>query len=260
MSDCTHAMVQQVTIDSVDDVTVTFTTRSASKSGDPDESLRRTFRCPRAEVWTTPIDGAPPPVELTPGAVGNLFLSRAGWEATSEDGHQIFGTGTEVAVFKWPWCAAPPRILSQLAVIPTSIVVRGHLAGDRALFDLELICDGDGAAARQHVRWNGTDYLSIALTQAHRQRLGLASGEDPARIWPTQIIVTGSPMLDRTIAGEVDVLDCELAGPLQELTVAPGEPVTLSLTPDGVAAFHLVPQLVLRAPAGRTVLPVTASS
>ena len=248
MTECTHAMVQQVMIEAVDDTTVTFTTRSASNSGNPDDSLRRRFTVPVAEVWTAPINGAPPPVEMKPGAVGNLFLSRAGWAAVSADGRQIFGAGTDMAVFKWPWCAAPPRILSSLSVLPTSIVVRGHLAEATEFFELELL--GDDAAATQRIQWNGTDFIELQVTARCALRLGVGDRATVVKVWPTRITVTGSPATDRTIAGEVDVLDSELAGWEQLIELAPGTPVTLSLTLDGVSAFHVEPQLAPRSAAG----------
>jgi hypothetical protein len=248
MTDCTHAMVQQVTIEAVDDQTVTFTTRSASNPGNLDDSLRRTFTVPVSEVWTTPIEGAPPPVELRPGAVGNLFLSRAGWEAVSADGRQIFGAGTDAAVFKWPWCAAPPRILCDLSVVPASVVVRGHLEGRAEFFEIELL--GDDAAGTQHIRWNSTDYIELRVTARGAQRLGLGDAATTAKLWPTRITIAGSPACDRTISGEVDVLDAELAGWSQDIVLAPGAPITLSLTLDGVSAFHVAPQAAARSAAG----------
>ena len=57
-------MVGQVKIERADDKTVTFTTRSASNSGDRDECLLRTFTCPISEISTQPFDGAPRPVAL----------------------------------------------------------------------------------------------------------------------------------------------------------------------------------------------------
>src|SRR4051812_48261124 len=99
---CNHALVPQVTIESVDSTTVSFWTRSDSKTGDPNERLRRLFKVARAELWTAPIPGQLPAVELVPGATGPLYLSRAGWETTTRDGFQIFGVAN--AQFKFPEC------------------------------------------------------------------------------------------------------------------------------------------------------------
>src|SRR5882762_347071 len=122
-------VVEQVQIEHADDKTVTFGTRSGSKSGDRDECLRRSFTCPIAEVWTQPIEGAPPPVAMQPGAVGTLFLSRAGWQTRSADGYPIYGAGTPIERIKWPDNAAGSQLVGALTVIPSSIVVHGTLHG-----------------------------------------------------------------------------------------------------------------------------------
>jgi hypothetical protein len=253
--DCSHAMVQQVTIEAIDATTVTFSTRSASRTGNPDDSLRRRFTTPLAEVWTQPIAGAPPPVAMVPGATGTLFLSRAGWTATSPDGARIFGAGTPLPVFKWPWCAAPPRIVSQLAVVPTSIVVHGHLRGREDFVDVELL--GPEAAPRQVIAWNNALDLELQLTAHGAQRLGLGDAPIAVKLWPTSILVAGSPTADRTVAGVVDLLDPEQAGWSQHFELGePGAPIALSLTLDGVSAFHVAPQ---RAGAGAGLAGALAS-
>jgi len=126
--ECNFAIVQQVTISAIDDRNVTFTTRGAG-DGSADQNLRKTFTVPLSEVYAVVIDGAPPPVAMVVGATGNLYLSREGWQAMSDDGQcQIFGAAR--AIFKFPRCGAiatPP--LTRLTVIPTSIIVRGHRPG-----------------------------------------------------------------------------------------------------------------------------------
>ncbi|HEX4422076.1 MAG TPA: hypothetical protein VH165_29390 [Kofleriaceae bacterium] len=244
-TDCdgTHAMVQQVTIVQIDATTVTYSTRSASTSGS-DGALLRTFVSPLSEVWSEQIPGAPAPVEMKPGAMGNLFLSKAGWEATTSDGHPIYGTGTDLIVFKYPWCGATPRILSNLTVVPSSIVVRGHLAGRTEFFELELIgTEAAEAAETQDLRWNGAAHLQLQLTSQGAARLGLAGGAQAVQVWPTRMIVRGRPAADLSVAGEVDLLDSELAGQIQHVAFARRDaPVTLTLTLDGVSAFHVEPQ------------------
>src|SRR5512144_778748 len=84
-------LVPQVKITAVDDKNVSFATRSASQSGDAEESLLRTFTVPLTEVYTTPIPGAPASVELQPGATGPLYLSSEGWRTTTPDGFGIYG-------------------------------------------------------------------------------------------------------------------------------------------------------------------------
>src|SRR5437868_262766 len=121
---CDVAVVPQVTIEKIDKTSVTFLTRSAGKEG-CDDCLLRSFTVSVTEILSEPIPGAPQPVAMIAGARGTLFLSRRGWEVTSSDGFGIFGL--DHAVFKWPECgAAPDRVLSELAVVPTSIIVRGH--------------------------------------------------------------------------------------------------------------------------------------
>src|ERR1700759_395444 len=133
------AMVEQVRIEHVDDQTVTFTTRSASKSGDRDECLRRRFTCPISEVYTHPITGAPPPVAMHPGAVGHLFLSSAGWATKSQEGYEIYGAGTPLARIKWPDNAAITEFLGDLMITPSSIVVHGTLDDQSKFVDIELL-------------------------------------------------------------------------------------------------------------------------
>src|SRR4051812_20479661 len=87
---CFGAGVEQVTIESVSPQSVSFSTRSASLTGDPHECLLRTYKVSRVDVYEDPVAGAQHQVELASGATGTLFLSRAGWEATS-DGYKIHG-------------------------------------------------------------------------------------------------------------------------------------------------------------------------
>jgi hypothetical protein len=239
--DCKFAMVQ-ATIEDVDDTTVTFSTRAAPPGGDSDQFLRRTFTVPLAEVYTAPIDGAPLPVAMASGATGCLYLSRTGWGTRSADGYSIFGS--DRAIFKFPKCAgiATP-VLTALRVLPTSIVVRGHLEGDDEVFDIELL--GFEAAASQDIVWNGAELIELRLTSKGARRLLGESTELTIRMWPTRITVKGAPEIDPTLSGEIDILHGELAGELQRIMFdEPGSPVTLSLTQDGVTAFHVTPQLV----------------
>jgi len=97
-TDCNFAIVQQVTIVSIDDTNVSFTTRSTGPSGSSDDNLRKTFTVAVSEIYPRAILGAPPPVELIPGATGNLFLSRIGWQCVTDDGFRIYGS--DHAIFK----------------------------------------------------------------------------------------------------------------------------------------------------------------
>ncbi len=240
--ECHFAALQEVTIEAVSDTSVTFATRSASLSGDRNECLRRQFTVPLDEVLVTPIAGAPPPVPMTPGASGTLFLSRTGWQATTPDGFGIFGA--DQAVFKWPLCAAvTTRFLCTLTVIPKSIIVRGHLRDDIAFHDIELL--GPDAAESQDLVCNGTDYLELQLTARGTRRLGVRSRSTRVQLWPTMIAIEGSPAIDQAVSGRVDILDSEMADVVQRVSFKqPGGPITLRLTQDGVNAFHVTPQAV----------------
>jgi len=239
---CHFGIVPQVKIEGVNDTDVSFSTRSASRSGDPHESLLRTFTVPLTEVHAAPIAGALAPVAMTPGATGPLFLSRDGWATTSPEGFQIHGG--DRAVFKLPLCAgAPQRLLSKLTVIPTSIAIRGHLEGETEFFDIELL--GPDAAEPQRLVWTGADYLELRLTPRGARRLRLKTRGPTARLWPIWIKIQGSPAIDQAVSGEVDILNYEMADGVQEIAFTKqGAPITLSLTQDGVTAFHVTPQAV----------------
>lgn len=242
------ALVGKVEIEQVDDRTVTFATRSASRSGDRDECLRRAFTCPVSEVWAHPIAGAPAPVAMRPGAVGNLFLTSAGLEAKSHDGFQIYGFGTPLLPIKYPDNAAGAQLLGDLTVIPSSIVVHGTLRGGTRFHDIELL--GPDAADAQHIAWNGADFLKLHLTARGAKHLHLAERAATVEVWPTAITVTGAPASDPAVSGSVDILDSEKAGLEQQLHFARHrDPVRLSLTHDGFARFHVMPGQPDAAPA-----------
>jgi hypothetical protein len=243
IDDCTHAKLAQVTIKSVDNLTVTFQVRSGTKSGDADESLLRTFTVALGDVYRGATTKLPePPVALTPGAMGALYMSRRGWQTTSSDGFTIFDA--DKAVFKYPDCAGmATAICSKLGVVPSSIVARGHLEGEVDIVEIELL--GPDAAAAQHIVWNGASYLALQLTEQGARRLHVKSRSTKVSFWPTRIVVRGAPAIDPTVSGEVDLLNSELSDCAQHLVYAkPGAPITLSLTQDGFTAFHVTPQAV----------------
>jgi hypothetical protein len=227
---CNHAMVPQVTIESVDATTVSFWTRSGTRTGDPNERLRRLFKVARSELWTAPIPGQPPSVDLVPGATGPLYLSRAGWETTSQDGFQISGAAN--AQFKFPDCLGAGPMHDELSVIPHRLLVHGFVEGRPEPIQIDLL--GADAAEAQDVRWNGAEVIEIQLN-------GVNAGTT-LKLWPTQIIVHGSAAADPTSSGEVDLLDCELAGHAQHIHfIQRGSAISLVLTQDGFGAFHVVP-------------------
>jgi hypothetical protein len=232
-------MVPQVTISSVDAQNVSFWTRSDSKTGDPNERLRRLFTVAVKEVWTAPIPGQPAPVVMKPGATGPLFLSRTGWQTTTPDGFHILGAGTDAVVFKLPECLAASPFQGDLQVIPSKLLVQGYPEGETELIRIDLL--GPNAAESQDLQWNGADYLEIRLA-------GPAANGSPAapgatvKLWPTQIVVSGAAQSAPTIAGEVDLLDGNLAAHAQHIQFARrGTPISLVLTQNGFGAFHVVP-------------------
>lgn len=241
---CTLTNVS-VTIEAVTPASVTFTTRS---SGRMDERLLRTFTVPLAEICNVPLKDEPPPVELEPGATGELFMTRKGWAAKSADGFGIFGADT--ALFKKPECAGmTPRWLSRLTIVPTSVVLRGHLQGKTAFFDIELL--GDRAAHSQVIAWNGATYINLRLTEAGAEAVGLdvrdcdEHGLVTASVWPVAIKIKGSPLIDPTVSGELDLLDSQMIEGPQHIELAKGGvPITLTVTQDGCNAFHVTPQIV----------------
>jgi hypothetical protein len=233
-------MVQQVTIESVDSQTVSFWTRSDSKTGDPNERLRRLFTVPLTEVWTAPIPGQPPAVELKPGASGPLYLSRTGWQTTTPDGFQISGAGTDAVSFKFPECLGPGPFQDSLRVIPRELIVTGYPEGKQELFQIDLL--GPEAAEAQDLEWNGAEYLEIRLAPAAAN--GAPGGKPRAvlKVWPTQIVVTGAAKSTPAVAGQVDLLDGELAGHVQRIQYdSRGTEISLVLTQDGFGAFHVIP-------------------
>jgi hypothetical protein len=229
---CNYAMVPQVTIESVNAQNVSFWTRSDSKTGDPSERLRRLFSVAVGEVWTAPIPGAPSPVAMKSGTSGPLYLSREGWQTTTSDGYHILGAGTDAVVFKYPACLASAPFQGDLVVVPSKLLVEGYPVGETELFQIDLL--GPEAAEAQDLRWDGAEYLEIRM----------AADGDPVtvKVWPTQIVVTGSAKSAPTISGGVDLLDGNLAAHAQHIEFARrGMPISLVLTQNGFGAFHVVP-------------------
>lgn len=224
-----------VTIESVTKSSVTFRTRSEGMSRDPNQCLLRSFTVPLTEVYLEAIPGAPPAVPMMPGATGNLFLSRDAAQTQTADGFGIYGV--DHVVFKYPRCgAASGRSMSTLSVVPRSIVLHGFVGSQ----EIELDLLGEDAALSQDIRWTGAGEVEVRLSAGGAQRL---STETVIRVWPTRLLVHGSPALDPGVSGSVDVLDHENANVTQHLCFAqPGAVIQLSLTEDGVGLFHMTPQ------------------
>lgn len=239
---CQSAMIP-ATIQTINEAagTVSFATRSASRSGDPHERLLRTFTVPRAQIHDKPIKGAPAPVAMMPGATGNLFLSREGLQATSEDGFAIHEAGA--SPLKWPQCASAPRWLSKLHVAPTSIAIRGHLKGESAFVDIDVL--RAEAEDVQSIIWNSAAYVSLRLTARGARQVGLKPKAQTVELWPIWIKIKGSPAIDDSVSGEIDLLDPQMAEGEQRLVFnRRGALVVLWLTHTGYHAFHVTPELV----------------
>jgi hypothetical protein len=237
-----YGLVPHVKIMAVNDKTVSFATRSASRSGDARESLLRTFTVPRTEVYTTPIPGAPASVAMQPGAIGPLYLSIEGWKTTTPDGFGIFAADSVSGKFPKEG-AIPSPPLTKLTVVPTSIHIHGQLEGKTAFFDIELL--GRDGAESQDIVWNSADYIELRLTEHGARRLLGKSHATVVKVWPIKIVVQGSPAIDQAVVGEVDLLDSEMADSMQRLAFAKhGSPIALMLTPDGVDAFHVTPEAI----------------
>jgi hypothetical protein len=233
-------MVSQVTIESVDDQTVSFWTRSDSKTGDPNERLRRLFTVAVKEVWTAPIPGQPAPVVMKPGATGPLFLSRTGWQTTTTDGFHILGAGTDAVSFKLPECLAAAPFQGDLMVVPSKLRVLGYPEGKAERVEIDLL--GPDAAESQDLQWHGSEYVEIRMAAHAANGASVAAPGGTMKLWPTQVIVHGSARSAPAISGEVDLLDGNLAAHGQHIQFARrGTPISLVLTQNGFGAFHVIP-------------------
>lgn len=235
---CPFAIVEGVTIVNVTQNTVTFSTRSAGAT--EQERLRRNFTCSRQQILVDRPDGGPQPVDLIKGATGQLYLSRTGWETTS-DGFRIYGAGTAAVVFKWPTClAVPVPHISTLQVVPTSIVIGGYLTGTQNFASFDLF--SSECADSQAINWNGAQDVEVKLVKT------------TITMWPTSIVVRGAPTSQPDAPGRADILERELAAPVQRLQFNRVSPVvSLELTQDGFSRFHVVSDLVRAIAAGQRI-------
>lgn len=239
MTECVVGQVAQVTIATVDNQAVSFWTRSASKSGDPAECLRRLFSVARSQLWTDVISGQPAAVALTPGASGPLYLTEDGWKVTSADGFRIYGADTSANVLKLPSCLGVTEEKQTLTVIPSKVVVQGYPSGQQTLVEIDLL--GPEAAESQDIEWLGAEPLAIRIapSAAHAHAV---DAKGMLSLWPTRIVVTGCAKSAPLTPGHVDLLDGELADVAQRLTFhKPVGELSLVLTQDGFGAFHVIP-------------------
>jgi len=123
-------------------------------------------------------------------------------------------------------------ICSKLSVVPSSIVVRGHLEGEVDIWRSSYSAPTRRRA--QHIVWNGAKLRRAAADEQGARRLHVKSRSTKVAFWPTRIVVRGAPTIDLTVSGEVDLLNSELSDSAQHLVFANhGAPITLSLTQDG---------------------------
>jgi hypothetical protein len=229
---CPFAIVQQVGITKFQGGVVSFQTRTQNnKLGD--------FTATTDQILASPPTGAPTPVAWTPGAVGNLYLHDAGWQAAQNNPQGgLYGYNVPGAVlFKWPQCA-PFRGIEPLDVLPTSIQLTDETG---KVWDLL----GADVAPAQQIVWNAAGKVNIVLK----------TGE-VTQVWPTKIAISGSPKAFPAIkgGGPVDVLDIEHADFLQTLSwQTPNAPVTLRLNERGFEAFKIVQSAIHQFAAGANV-------
>ncbi|HEX4451211.1 MAG TPA: hypothetical protein VH143_10095 [Kofleriaceae bacterium] len=224
--------MQQVAITSFEEKTLSFQTRTQTNAlGD--------FTASTDQILASPPTGAPTPVAWMAGAVGNLYLSRAGWQnAETNPKGGLYGYNVPGAIlFKYPTCA-PFRGIEPLDIVPTMIQITGD---DGRVYDML----GPDVAPAQQVTWNAAGKIGIALK----------TGE-VKQIWPTKIAISGSPKAFPNIkaGGPVDILDVEHADFLQSLSwQSPRDPVTLRLNERGFEMFKIVQSAIHQFAAGASV-------
>jgi hypothetical protein len=226
---CLYAMLQQVEIDEVTPDKISFFTRSSLET-------RERFTVQAKDVWAVPPAQTPKAVKLQKGAVGNLYMTRAGWAAKAANGATIYEAGNdEVVLFKWPQCK-PYRTIEDLDVVPSSIVVTGAAKNGQQKIKMDLLKD-EFVAPHQSLVWNGAQEILIALSDT-----GVKKYEtDTLAVWPTSIKVTGKPAAP-AIEGTVDILDAEYSDFIQTLAWKQvNAPVTLRLAVGGFNAFDAPP-------------------
>jgi hypothetical protein len=245
MPQCTHAIVSKVRITAVTAQDISFSTCSSSGNS-------REFTCKRAEILDNAQlpAGAPPAVPLTVGEVGNLYLSRVGWSttATGAPSEHIYGYKIPGAVvFKWPQCGAPAqRFVSSLDIIPSQIsltatITSGPSKGVRTI-DIYNEC-----SAPQVIEWDRAGDVRLQLVRPN--------GEvETIDVWPTSLVVAGAAASAIAISGRVDVLDAEKASTLLHFVFnGKNKSISIELTQDGLAEFHVVPESLRRIARGEQV-------
>lgn len=229
---CRFALVLQVRVDAVDDAkkTLKFSSRSSTLE-------LESFTVSLAEVLLAPPTHAPLPVPHTPGAIGNLYLSKQGWTATAASGATLYKAGDpSYVLFKWPRCI-PFRTLDALRVTPSAIVLEGrNMATDKSI-TIDLL--GPHAAPAQSIDWRAAAPLTIHLSDAGAQANG---GEHVMSVWPKQLNVTCASLQKPHVSATIDVLDVFFADFNQRFAWStPKTPIDLVLSVDGFDKLDVVP-------------------
>jgi hypothetical protein len=225
---CTHAIVQQVQVESYADGKLTFFSRSVNNN------LTK-FTVPITEIMAQGPTGCPQSVSWrTPGAVGNLYLSRQGWDSLTAIDGGLFGYNTEAVLFKFPWCL-PFRGIEPLAMIPTSIKVTFFDDKSQALLAVDV-------QPGSQIVWNGARKITFETADGSRTE------------WPKRIDVAGASVQYPDQKGVVDVLNCDLGDFTQQIEwKKQGAPVTLQLTENGFEAFNVIQEAIHQYAAGASV-------
>ena len=80
---CLYATVKKVRVDAVTSTELTFSSRSSANKYE-------SFTVALGEILVAPPTDAPLPVDLSPGAVGYLYLSKDGWKTTAKSGATLY--------------------------------------------------------------------------------------------------------------------------------------------------------------------------
>ena len=237
--DCKYALVLQARIDAVTATSVTFSSRS---SKDELES----FTVQLTEILQGPPTHAPLPVALTPGAIGNLYLSEDGWKQKAASGATLYKAGDKnVVLFKWPRCI-PFRILDLLEVTPTKIWLEGTDTATKQPIKIDLL--GADAAPAQSVNWRAAAPITVELSQAGSAANG---GAKNVVVWPKKLEVTAASVRKPQVSATVDVLDVKFADFNQQFAWSqPKDPIALMLSTSGFNEFSVSPGPIVHLASG----------
>jgi hypothetical protein len=257
--------VSQVTITDITQTTVNFMTDSrpiAATAGY--KPVLGTYSCPRTDVFETPAtttpDGIPmeASVHMAPGQQGSLYLQKTSLyrQGTSDQGPCIIRgavshpkqllPGEAFVPLKWPDCGGPGDSHEPLALVPSKILVTGHVKGKPEatvnLFDSAL------ALFAQDIVWRGCAGIALHLTpQGFDKFHAPVSNDSRLTVWPTRIEIHGRPS-SGGFASKIDIRDQSLAWPVQHLSwAARPDRILIEATDDGFERFGLTTDALERA-------------